>query len=118
MSTSRFLNMILWLGLALITFYIIRGLYVTQLVAKQSAQLALLDESLTLLESYYNSHGHYPPSLENLELTYPDGGDPSLLQSVHYKTDDDNFSIEMIGVSTQRRYTANHLSQGRIEAEQ
>ncbi len=54
--------------------------------AQYSAQAALLVEIERYLEAV-PAGGEYPRSLDELPLTYPDGGDPSLLELFEYESD-------------------------------
>jgi hypothetical protein len=68
--------------------------------AKESAQLALMDEAERLLAAYHREHGEYPASLEAFELTFPDGGDASTLASLGYNTDGEHYVLLGKGAAT------------------
>jgi type II secretory pathway pseudopilin PulG len=72
--------------------------------AKQSAQLAAFDEIKQELNDHYREHGRYPVVLEELHLTYPDGGDSALLKEFRYVTDGKTYSLEVTGAYTQKVY--------------
>ncbi len=55
-------------------------------LAQHSAQAALLGEIESLLRAVPEG-GEYPRSLDELPLTYPDGGDASLLELFYYESD-------------------------------
>jgi hypothetical protein len=56
-------------------------------MAEYSAKMALFKEVVLLLEEYRTEHGAYPKSLDLLKFTFPDGGDQSTLELLHYKSD-------------------------------
>jgi hypothetical protein len=72
----------------------------SNLVAEESAQRALFVEAVDLLAKYHEQHGEYPDSLDELALTYSDGGDKSTLASLTYYTDGANYVLTTHGVST------------------
>jgi hypothetical protein len=68
--------------------------------AEESAQRALFTEAVGLLAEYHEGHGEYPESLDQLKLTYPDGGNKSTLASFTYNSDGANYVLTTHGVST------------------
>lgn len=68
--------------------------------AEESAQRALFAEAVELLAEYHEEHGEYPESLDELALTYSDGGDQSTLASFTYNSDGANYVLTTHGVST------------------
>lgn len=73
-------------------------LYETHKVSVHSAQMALFTEIEILLEEHYQQHNRYPPSLKELPLTYPDGGDESTLEWMQYKLVDDDYVLTTASV--------------------
>ncbi|MDZ4688223.1 MAG: hypothetical protein SH850_24380 [Planctomycetaceae bacterium] len=100
----------LWIILALVavlavpTVVAIRVFNQASRAAKQSAQLAAFKEIVQELNDHYRDHGRYPVALEELHLTYPDGGDSALLKEFRYVTDGETYSLEVTGASTQTVY--------------
>ena len=62
-------------------------------MAEYSTQMALLQEAEQLLEEYRTQHGVFPPSLDELDFTFPDGGDASTLDSLKYESNGETYSL-------------------------
>jgi hypothetical protein len=69
---------------------------------EESAQRGLFAEAVGLLAKYHKEYGEYPESLDELKLTFPDGGDKSTLASFTYNSDGANYVLTTHGVSTGR----------------
>ncbi len=69
-------------------------------VAEESAQRALFSEAAGLLAAFHEKHGRYPDSLDALELTFPDGGDESMLTKLTYESNSKHYSLVTKGIST------------------
>lgn len=55
--------------------------------AKESPQRAVMVEAERLLEAYYQEHGRYPDSLDELTFKFGGDGDASRLALLEYKSD-------------------------------
>jgi hypothetical protein len=71
-----------------------------QQAADGSAKYALLREMTAQLEAWPENKD-YPASLSELELTYPDGGDESLLNEFEYRTTGRTCSIRVTPFRTE-----------------
>ena len=71
-----------------------------RLAAEESAQRALFVEVVDLLAAHHERHGHYPESLDTLDLTYPDGGNKATLASLTYESNGKHYSLVTKGIST------------------
>jgi hypothetical protein len=69
------------------------GFHSANQMAEYSAQMALFKEAELLLEEYRAQHGAYPKSLNSLDFRFPDGGDQSTLQLLHYESDGKTYSL-------------------------
>jgi hypothetical protein len=71
-----------------------RTFQTAQKAARGSAKYALLDEMTVQLDAWPEGKD-YPATLSELHLTYPDGGDESLLKEFTYKTTGRTCSIRV-----------------------
>lgn len=79
---------------ALLSIPAVRAFQEARQAARGSAKYALLEEMAAQLDAWPESKD-YPASLSELELTYPDGGDDSLLKEFEYRTTGRTCSIRV-----------------------
>jgi Tfp pilus assembly protein PilE len=77
---------------AILSIPAVRAFQDVNRAARGSAKSALLKEMELQLRAWPASED-YPASLSELRLTYPDGGDESLLKEFHYSTNGRTCSI-------------------------
>ncbi|WP_146583130.1 hypothetical protein [Neorhodopirellula pilleata] len=63
--------------------------------AKKSAVLALLDEIERTATAHYDESGTYPATIDEMAISvFPDGGNPAMLDEIHYASDGDKMTLE------------------------
>lgn len=113
MESSQRSQKWIWLalGLALLmssgaAIVVYAGFQQAKLTAKESAQLALCQEMISLLEQHRREHGRYPGSLQELPFTSPDGGDSKLLEEIEYRTDGEHDRFRVQRAATEEWFEA------------
>jgi hypothetical protein len=87
--------------LLIVAFLFIRTvLHNSRIVAKESSQRALVDETQSLLENYKSENGKYPETLAALPFTYPDGGSAELLKDIAYTCFGTAYTLRTVGYSS------------------
>ncbi len=81
-------------AVVVVGWFVVNAFAAAHAVAEQSAQAALMDEAVRLLDAYHKQHGEYPGSLESFEWTYPDGGDASTLATMRYESDGETYTLK------------------------
>lgn len=97
------LALLMSLGAAFVAY---PGFRQAKLAAKDSAQLALCQEITSLLELHRREHGRYPESLQELPVTYPEGGDSKLLEEIEYRTDGEHYRFRVQRAATEEWFEA------------
>ena len=70
-------------------------------VAEDSAQRALLTETVRLLETHYATHKSYPQSLTELQfMNWPDGSSPRTLRTFQYESRGTSYFLTCTSVWT------------------